>query len=100
MAAPERPGDRLGYQLVWSADVVSARELFHEVRSAVEGRNDALAEGAALWFLSHLEWRAGNWEVADRYAADSMDLMIQLGRLMPPDEFPASFIAAHRGRTR
>ena len=26
--------------------------------------------------------------------------MTQLGRLMPPDEFPAAFIAAHRGRDR
>jgi DNA-binding CsgD family transcriptional regulator len=92
------PAFRFGYQLVWSAEVVHARKLFHEVRSAVAERNDAEAEGTALWFLSHLEWRAGNWELADRYAAESVDLMTQLGRLMPPHEFPASFIAAHRGR--
>ena len=52
----------------------------------------------ALWNMSHLEWRAGNWEEAERYAFESVDLMTQLGRLMPPDEFPAAFIAAHRGR--
>jgi DNA-binding CsgD family transcriptional regulator len=45
-----------------------------------------------------LEWRAGNWELADRYMADSLDFNTQLGALMPPAEFPAAVIAAHRGR--
>ena len=57
-----------------------------------------MLEEGALWNMSHLEWRAGNWEEAERYAFESVDLMTQLGRLMPPDEFPAAFIAAHRGR--
>ncbi len=50
--------------------------------------------------LGLLEWRAGNWELADRYIADSLDLYTQLGILkcMPPDEFPAAVIAAHSGR--
>ena len=50
------------------------------------------------WFLGFLEWRAGNWEVADRYANDSMELATQLGRLSPPGELPSAVIAAHRGR--
>ena len=88
----------LGYQLYWSAEVARARTLFQEVRSVAKARNDPAAESAALFFLGHLEWRAGNWEEAERYAADSMDLRTQLGRLMPPNEFPPAVIAAHQGR--
>ena len=64
----------------------------------MKARNDPEGEARALWLLGLLEWRAGNWEEADRYATDSMDLMTQLGRLMPPNEFPAAVIAAHQGR--
>ena len=42
--------------------------------------------------------RAGNWELADRHGADCVDLHTQLGTLIPPHEFPAALIAAHRGR--
>ena len=92
------PTFEFGYQLFWSADVERAQQLFHEFRGAVRARNDPEGEASALWLLGFLEWRAGNWEEADRYAADSMDLMTQLGRLMPPHEFPAAVIAAHQGR--
>jgi DNA-binding CsgD family transcriptional regulator len=88
-----------GWQLCWSADVDRARDLFHEVLSVVRARNDAAREAEALWFLSLLEWRAGNWEEAERFTTDSLDLWTQLGRVMPPYEFPAAIIAAHRGRT-
>jgi DNA-binding CsgD family transcriptional regulator len=94
----EGPTFWFGYQLYWSAEVARARTLFHEIRSAVKARNDAAAEADALFFLGHLEWRAGNWEEAEGYAADSMDLKTQLGRLMPPNEFPPALIAAHQGR--
>ena len=50
------------------------------------------------WWLSLLEWRAGNWEAAERYAADSFDVRTQLGQVMPGDGFPVALIAAHRGR--
>jgi DNA-binding CsgD family transcriptional regulator len=87
-----------GHQLWWSADVERARALFQKVRSAVRARNDPAGEADALWYLSLIEWRAGNWEEADRYAAESLDLLTQLGTLTPPGEFPAAVIAAHRGR--
>ena len=64
----------------------------------VEARNDPAGEADALWYLSLLESRAANWDEADRYATDSLDLWTQLGRVIPPHEFPAAIIAAHRGR--
>jgi DNA-binding CsgD family transcriptional regulator len=94
----EGPTFSFAYQLYWSAEVARARTLFQELLSVAKARNDPAAESGALFFLGHLEWRAGNWEEAERYAADSMDLQTQLGRLMPPNEFPPAGIAAHKGR--
>jgi DNA-binding CsgD family transcriptional regulator len=87
-----------GWQLCFSADVDRARDLFQEVLSVVKARNDPAREAEALWFLSLVECRAGNWEKADRYSAGSLDLWTQLGRMIPPYEFPAAIIASHRGR--
>lgn len=86
------------WQLCWSADLDRARDLLGEVLKTVEARNHAAGEADALWHLSLLEARAANWEEADRYATDSLDLWTQLGRVIPPYEFPAAIIAAHRGR--
>ena len=50
--------------------------------------------------LSVLEWRAGNWELGARHAADSLALRAQFGREggQPIAELPAALIAAHQGR--
>ena len=87
-----------GHQLWWSGDVDGARTLFEEVLRVVTAGNDARKEAEALWSLSFLEWRAGNWEAADLYAAASLDLQTQLGRTFPPGQLPAAVIAAHLGR--
>ena len=95
----EGPTWLYGWQLVWSADVDRARDLFQELLSVAKARNDPAAEADVLHPLSLLELRAGNWEEADQYATDEVDLLTQLGRLMPPSEFPAAIVAAHRGRS-
>ena len=93
------PLNSLGHQLCWCAEVDEARVLFQELLILARTRNDPTLEADALWNLAHAEWRAGNWEDADANAMGAVDLRIQLGHLTPPDEFPAAFIAAHRGRT-
>jgi tetratricopeptide (TPR) repeat protein len=92
------PAQVLGYQLVWSADTDRAREVFHELRRTVKVQDDPALQAEALWSLGFLEWRAGNWEAAEPYAAEAVELRRQLGISMPPDEFPSAIIAAHRGR--
>lgn len=87
-----------GWQLCWSADVERARTVFEEILPVVRARNNAAGEAEALWHLSLLEARAANWEAAERYATGSLDLWTQLGRVIPPHEFPAAIAAAHRGR--
>jgi DNA-binding CsgD family transcriptional regulator len=87
-----------GWQLSWSADFDRARDLFREVLGVVRARNDAVGEAEALWHLALLESRASNWKEADRYAIASLDLLTQLDRVIPPHEFPAAIVEAHRGR--
>jgi len=81
-----------------SADVDNARPLFEELLTAARTRGDPWGEADALFDLSVVEWRAGNWDTADRHAADSLDIWTQLGALVTPLELPAVAIAAHRGR--
>ena len=83
---------------MWAVDLDPARNLLLELRDVRRARNDARNETYALWNLGFLEWRAGNWDEAEQYAAGSLELLTQLGYVMPPDEFPAAIIAAHRGR--
>ena len=92
------PAGVLGHQLWWSGDVDPARSLLHEFRAAVRARGDLLAEADAMWYLGFVEWRAGNWEHAERYATDSLELTTQLGHVLPGTGFPSAVIDAHRGR--
>jgi DNA-binding CsgD family transcriptional regulator len=98
--APLREGPTWVYchQLVWSVELDAARRLALELRGAFAARDDAWAEAFALWELGFLEWRAGNWAEGERYAASSLQIRAQLGRVMPHDEFPLAIIAAHLGR--
>ena len=92
------PTFRFGEQLLWSVHLDRARALFQDARDAGVARNDPVVESDALWGLGFVEWRAGNWEQAERYTTDSIDLQKQLGRLLPHDELPAAIIWAHQGR--
>ena len=85
-------------QLVWSGELERARRLLEDRREALNARQDPKEEDA-LWNLSILEWRAGNWELAARHAADLLELRAQFGRegAQPIAELPAAVIAAHQG---
>jgi tetratricopeptide (TPR) repeat protein len=75
--------------------------LLEESRETLNARDDP-EEAQALWLLSILEWRAGNWDLAARHAADSLALREHFGRggLQPIMEMPAAMIAAHQGRIK
>jgi DNA-binding CsgD family transcriptional regulator len=92
------PTQQFALQLFWAADLERARDLFQELADSARARKDPAAEADALWHLGFLDWRAGDWERADRYIADSLEVYLQFGVLIPPHEFPAAIIAAHRGR--
>ena len=91
------PTEYLCHQLVWSVELDPARPLLHELRDAQRTRHGPGAEWWALWNLCLLEWRAGNWDEAERHGDESVDLLTQVGAV-PIDEFPVIAVAAHRGR--
>ncbi len=86
----------VGHQLLWSGELDAARALFEERRHALGARGRA-EEADALWYLSLVEWRAGNWDRAGRYAAESVALAEQFGRESGLTAWPKAMIAAHRG---
>jgi DNA-binding CsgD family transcriptional regulator len=91
------PTEYFCHHLVWSGELERARPLLIELLETRRAQNDAGSEAWTLWNLSVVEWRAGNWDDADRYATQSLDLSTQLGASQI-DEFPTATIAAHTGR--
>ena len=87
-----------GHQLWWSAEVDRARPLYREIEDARTRTDDAWPSRKRSGTWRFLEWRAGNWADADRYATRSLELTTQLGVDTPNDVLPAVVIAAHRGR--
>ncbi len=89
----------LANQLIWAGELERARPLLEHQRDALNVRGDP-GEAGVLWLLSVLEWRAGNWELGSRHAADSLALRAEFGREggQPYAELPAALIAAHQGR--
>jgi DNA-binding CsgD family transcriptional regulator len=101
---PESPANHaatfaLIYQLLWSGDLDRARHLADDLRSRLKAREDSQEE-LALWYLSVIELRAGNWEPAARHAAESLAIREQYGIVgaQAASEWPAAAIAAHRGQ--
>ena len=86
------------HQLVWTVDLEAARGLLLELGKVLRLRGDARGEASTLWWLAFLEWRAGSWDLADGYAAGSLELSTQLGDVNTAPDFPTAVLAAHRGR--
>jgi DNA-binding CsgD family transcriptional regulator len=90
----------LAHQLAWSGDELErARHHLHAYRRAI-GDRQGLEERFVLWWLSLVEWRAGNWDLAARYAADMFVLAAQAGyeAEQPIFDLAPAAIAAHQGR--
>jgi DNA-binding CsgD family transcriptional regulator len=90
----------LAHQLAWSGNELErARHHLHAYRTAI-GDRQGLEERFVLWWLSLVEWRAGNWDLAARYTADMLVLAEQAGyeAEQPIFDLAAAAIAAHQGR--
>ena len=92
------PTEYLSHQLVWAYELDDARRLNLELVAVRRAQNDPSNEAWALWNLGLLEWRAGNWDDAERYTSGSVELRTQLGRVSHTHEFPSAILAAHTGR--
>lgn len=94
----EGPAVIFAYQLVWTSDVDRARDLARELELVCEGRGDIPGLADALWYRAFVEWRAGDWVEAERYAAADLELTTLLGKAIPNEEFPSAIVDAHLGR--
>ena len=92
------PSGLLCLELVWSLELDTARELLLQLDEGLAAHDEPKNEASVLWKWALLEWRGGHWAKADQCAIRCLDLLTQLGRVMPTDEFPAAIVAAHRGR--
>jgi DNA-binding CsgD family transcriptional regulator len=95
LVAPRRT---LGSLLLWSGDLDAARtELEIEYRETSERGHSGSFE--LLHYLAELEVRAGNWTVAERYAAEGLDMATDVfhewGREVNLGS--KASVAAHRG---
>ena len=98
-SAPGAATWALVYQLVWSGDLEGGRSLLEGLNNRLDAHEHPEAE-LSHWYLSILEWRAGNWELAARHAAESLAIRAQFGLEVEQAgaELPASMVEAHRGQ--
>jgi DNA-binding CsgD family transcriptional regulator len=90
----------LAHQLAWSGDDFErARRHLLAYRRSISERQ-GLEERFVLFWLSLVEWRAGKWDLAARYAADMLVLAAQAGyeAEQPIFDLAAAAIAAHQGQ--
>jgi DNA-binding CsgD family transcriptional regulator len=88
----------LVYQLIWSGRLDEARRVLERWRAELAAADNRQQEDA-LWYLSMLELRAGNWGLAARHAAASLAIRTEFGieGSQPIAELPAAMVAAHSG---
>lgn len=92
------PREMLAHQLVWSGRFAEARPVLEELRRELSARGD-VDENSPLWYLAHLELRAGNWRRAAEHADAQHALVLQSGREggLAVALWPNALVAAHRG---
>jgi DNA-binding CsgD family transcriptional regulator len=91
--------DNIAMELMWIVELEPARALLLELRDAHRRRDETPQEAYVLWILAMVEWRAGNWDAAEGYLRERVQLMSQLGEAPNPTaDIPDAILAAHRGR--
>jgi DNA-binding CsgD family transcriptional regulator len=68
------PRFALAHQWLWAGDLETARELLDAELSAARGWGDESFTQRVLVTLVDLEWRAGNWDLAERYLEEHRQL--------------------------
>jgi len=93
-----RPSAELGYQWMWAGQLDRARSVLQDLhRLAVEGGVESSLPNT-FFYLSILEWLAGNWEEARQHAQDSY-LAAQLTGLGEIGAlYQRALVDAHLGR--
>ena len=93
----EGPTQQYALQLFWSADIERGRDLFRELADSGRVRKDPRPWPTRGGISASSPGGQATGSEAERYIADSLDVHLQFGTLVPPrTSFPA-IIAAHRG---
>ena len=79
MPAYHRPSTALGCQLFWSDDLDAARPLLESSLAVAARQGDEFDRVGLLFHLAHLEWEAGNEDVAERLTREEIEANRQLG---------------------
>src|SRR5262249_32557766 len=72
------PSTSLGLQWFWSDQLEAARPLLERSMSRAIERGEEYDRAALAFHLAHLEWEAGNREVAERITADATEARRQV----------------------
>jgi DNA-binding CsgD family transcriptional regulator len=88
-----------GLQLLWAGRLDEARELLQRELALFEARGRYLVRDEFLCYLAEVECRAGNWEVASRYAEEAYEIDVESGRIWGRGHtlFPKALVEAHMG---
>jgi DNA-binding CsgD family transcriptional regulator len=89
-----------GLQLLWAGELAASRDILRQELQAHEERGRYIVRDEALAYLAELECRAGNWDLADRYGSEALEIDVESGRTSGRGHmlFPKALTAAHRGR--
>jgi DNA-binding CsgD family transcriptional regulator/tetratricopeptide (TPR) repeat protein len=80
-----------GPPLMWAAELNAARNVFARQYDQLHQQGSVLKLPFLLLFMVELEWRAGNWALAQQYADEAIDI---LGSTGPAGVMVASYVRA------
>jgi DNA-binding CsgD family transcriptional regulator len=88
-----------GLQLLWAGDLDGARTILLDELAALDRLGRYVVRGEILNYLAEVECRAGNYELATRYADESYEIDVESSRYSGAGQtlFGAGLAAAHRG---
>lgn len=89
-----------GLQLLWAGELAAAREVLERQLHAYEERGQYIVRDEVLGYLAEVECRAGNYELAQRYAREGYEIDEESGRSSGKGHqlFPTALVAAHLGQ--
>ena len=79
LPAYHRPSTALGCQLFWSDDLDAARPLLESSLAVAVEQGDEFDRVGVLFHLAHLEWEAGNEDLAARLTHELLEANRQFG---------------------
>jgi DNA-binding CsgD family transcriptional regulator len=88
-----------GLHLLWAGELDAAREVLHHELTEYERRGRYVVRDELYCYLAEVECRAGNWDLAARYAQEAVEIGADSGHLRGRGEmlFPRALAAALQG---